>query len=122
MINCNECGKLTRPQKGMCKACYAKDWRRNNPQKSKSSKANWTTKNPDKVKEAGKRRYARYGKHYGANYSKSDKGRYAYSKSKAKSLGQHWDLTLEEYVEARSKPCHYCQGPLPHTSRAFLPF
>lgn len=40
-------------------------------------------------------------------------GRYLYTKTQAKVRHKEWNLTEAEYTAAISKPCFYCDGPLP---------
>ena len=50
---------------------------------------------------------------YSERYRSNPHGRYLYTKSQAKVRHKEWDLSETEYVEAISKPCFYCGGPLP---------
>ena len=48
-------------------------------------------------------------------YARSLNGIFVRAKSRAKYRGISWNISFEEFVELRKKPCHYCKSPLPET-------
>jgi hypothetical protein len=54
-----------------------------------------------------------YKRHH--NYKSQPQRQYAYLIGKCKSTGTVMALTLEQYIELRSQPCHYCGHKLPDT-------
>lgn len=58
------------------------------------------------------------GKLLSARYTRNTKrsnGRFTYVRGIAICKGKTWDISKEEYTELISKPCAYCDGPLPYT-------
>lgn len=49
-------------------------------------------------------------------WSRTLRGQFTTSKNKVTHKGVSWKLTFEQFAELRSKPCFYCDGPLPETS------
>ena len=50
-------------------------------------------------------------------WARTLKGQFNVSKRKALSDKKEWTITLEEFGKLRDKPCYYCGGKLPETSR-----
>jgi hypothetical protein len=46
---------------------------------------------------------------------KSVNSLFSFGKSRAKNRKVEWGLSLEEFTYLRSKPCTYCDGPLPES-------
>ena len=89
---CKSCGLKKIHARELCRNCYDKWLKENNPgykQRQTSNSKKWHDKNPERLKEHAKRHRAQVG----VSLSKT-----------AKKYG----LNVEEYVEVVSQPCGLC--------------
>jgi hypothetical protein len=99
----------------LCSRARRAAWGRKNQERVRSSKRAYYQANVDRIKQ-----YRQENKeHISAKrktYRQTTEVRFSSAQRKAAERGLEWDLTLEEYREAISTPCIYCDGYLGEVS------
>lgn len=72
---------------------------------------NQTQVQPQARAKTRKRDQAKHNE-WNRKYSRTLKGRFTFSKNKAKCRGLIWDLTFSEYITLIANPCYYCSNKL----------
>jgi len=95
-----------------CKKEYQREWRKNNPEKSKTYCRKWRDKNRNKTKELNRkyrethrREIREKAKKYAQKRQNIPEVRYNDYKKQKKRI---WDLTFEQFMTFWQKPCYYC--------------
>jgi len=79
------------------KNAYHRSWYEKNKEHARAQNKKWTTNNKEKRNECLRQ------------YRTSLKGRYGEIRKQSKSRNKSFSITFEEFCDAVSKPCFYCE-------------
>lgn len=89
IIICKKCGELKQHEaRGLCRECYGKKWKHENPEKVNASHRKWVKENPEKVK-AKNRKWA---KENSEKVKARQKRYYQENKEKVKEINKNWKI------------------------------
>lgn len=86
--------------KNLCRKHYNKKYREDNIEKSLAYNKLYRKLHLDKVNQ------------YDKDYATTDKGRFIKARSKAKTRGLEFTITLEDFLEISKQKCYYCSDEL----------
>lgn len=86
---------------------YKKEYAKKNAEKIKKAQKDYREANREELSQKQKERQQKNkAKYYYAKHKLN--GRYSTYKTNANKRGKSFDLTIEQFEEITSKPCHYC--------------
>lgn len=85
---------------GSVRRAYAKQWRQNNPEKSRKHRRDSRLRDAETTKKRD------------AHFHRTPESRFSNAKLRAKKRDLIWNITFDEFKTLIQQPCHYCQNKL----------